>query len=78
MKLLEKASFKVIANVEFFVSPSRPTTLGFDYLAFFNPIPQAFRVDILVLGVYSGLTVTTPFEIFGSSPIGVLVLNYTF
>lgn len=39
---------KVIAKVEFFVSPSNPTTLGLDYLAFNNPLPYAFLVDILV------------------------------
>jgi hypothetical protein len=32
-------SFSVIANVEFLVSPSNPTTFGFDSLAFNKPLP---------------------------------------
>lgn len=38
-KLSGNLSFKVIAKVEFLVSPSRPTTFGFDSLAFFSPSP---------------------------------------
>jgi hypothetical protein len=39
IKLYGNFYFKVIENVEFLVSPSSPTTLGFDYLALSNPLP---------------------------------------
>lgn len=50
IKLFGNASLSVIAKVEFLVSPSRPTTLGFDSLAFFNPSPYAFLVEIFAFG----------------------------
>lgn len=50
IKLYSNLFFKVIAKVEFLVSPSKPTTFGFDSLAFNNPFPYAFLVDIFVLG----------------------------
>ena len=46
-KLSGNFYFKVIEKVEFLVSPSRPTTLGFDYLALRRPFPYALRVDII-------------------------------
>ena len=39
-----------MAKVEFLVSPSRPTTLGFDYLAFLRASPYAFLVEIFAFG----------------------------
>lgn len=39
IKLYGNFSINVIANVEFFVSPSNPTTLLFDYLAFLRATP---------------------------------------
>ncbi len=38
-KLSGNLSFKVMANVEFLVSPSRPITFGLDYLALSKPFP---------------------------------------
>ena len=38
-KLYGNFYLRVIANVEFLVSPSNPTTFGFDYLAFNKPLP---------------------------------------
>ena len=39
IKLYSNLFLRVIENVEFLVSPSSPTTLGFDYLAFNKPVP---------------------------------------
>lgn len=49
-KLSGNLFFKVIEKVEFLVSPSSPTTLGLDSLAFFNASPYAFLVEILEFG----------------------------
>lgn len=38
-KLYGNLSFKVIEKVEFLVSPSSPTTFGFDSLALRSPVP---------------------------------------
>lgn len=38
-KLSGNLSFKVIVKVEFLVSPSSPTTFGFDSLALRSPLP---------------------------------------
>lgn len=75
IKLSGNLFFKVIAKVEFLVSPSSPTTFLLDSRALSNPLPYAFRVEILLPYGYSGLTLIVPFSSWGSSPSGAKVLN---